>query len=113
MKLSEYLAQRRGRAVSLAAAVGVHPVMVSQWASGVKRVSVMRCVAIEEATGGAVTRKDLRPDDWHAHWPELAISAQAPARIPVYVPPPESWRQRWARRLRNAGESVRRAFDGH
>lgn len=30
------------------------------------------CVAIERATGGAVTRRDLRPDDWQDIWPELA-----------------------------------------
>lgn len=31
-----------------------------------------RCVAIERATNGAVTRKDLRPHDWRDIWPELA-----------------------------------------
>lgn len=30
------------------------------------------CVAIEQATDGAVTRQELRPDDWAAIWPELA-----------------------------------------
>lgn len=29
------------------------------------------CVAIERATNGQVTRKDLRPDDWRLIWPEL------------------------------------------
>lgn len=29
------------------------------------------CVRIERVTGGAVTRRDLRPDDWHQIWPEL------------------------------------------
>ena len=28
--------------------------------------------AIEKATAGEVTRKELRPDDWSAIWPELA-----------------------------------------
>ncbi len=36
---------------------------------------IEHCVPIERATNGAVTRKDLRPDDWAAIWPELAISA--------------------------------------
>ena len=35
-------------------------------------VPLERCVSIERATNGAVTRKDLRPDDWHEIWPELA-----------------------------------------
>ena len=29
------------------------------------------CVIIEKVTNGQVTRKDLRPDDWHLIWPEL------------------------------------------
>jgi DNA-binding transcriptional regulator YdaS (Cro superfamily) len=28
-------------------------------------------VQIERATAGAVTRRDLRPDDWGDIWPEL------------------------------------------
>lgn len=40
----------------------------------------MLCVAIERATAGTVTRRDLRPHDWHLIWPELADGAGA---IPV------------------------------
>jgi len=29
------------------------------------------CVALELATDGVITRKDLRPDDWWMLWPEL------------------------------------------
>lgn len=29
------------------------------------------CVRIESYTHGSVSRKDLRPDDWKDHWPEL------------------------------------------
>ena len=32
------------------------------------------CVAIERESGGQVTRKDLRPDDWLANWPELSAA---------------------------------------
>lgn len=28
-------------------------------------------------TGGAVSRKELRPDDWHRIWPELAAAGAA------------------------------------
>jgi len=38
----------------------------------IRGVPIERCYAIERATSGAVTRKDLRPDDWHEIWPELA-----------------------------------------
>lgn len=40
-----------------------------------------RCVAIERVTGGAVTRRDLRPDDWWLIWPEL-VDADHPAPAP-------------------------------
>lgn len=29
------------------------------------------CIAIERATGGLVTRQDLRPVDYHLIWPDL------------------------------------------
>lgn len=29
------------------------------------------CTALERESSGAVTRRDLRPDDWHLIWPEL------------------------------------------
>ena len=32
-------------------------------------------LAIEELTGGRVTRKDLRPDDYWFWWPELTDAA--------------------------------------
>lgn len=34
------------------------------------------CAQIELHSGGAVTRIDLRPDDWQDIWPELANSEQ-------------------------------------
>ena len=46
--------------------------MVSQWVGGIKPVPIERCVDIERVTEGSVTRRDLRPDDWHRIWPELA-----------------------------------------
>ncbi|THF64344.1 transcriptional regulator [Pseudothauera rhizosphaerae] len=60
-----------GTAASLARQINVSPVLISQW-SGVRPVPPVRAVAIERATGGAVTRRDLRPDDWQKIWPELA-----------------------------------------
>ena len=35
------------------------------------------CAVIEARTG--VSRRDLRPDDWHRIWPEL-VNAEHPAR---------------------------------
>ena len=31
-------------------------------------------VSIERESGGAVTRRDLRPDDWERIWPELSAA---------------------------------------
>lgn len=35
-------------------------------------LGIKLCSKIEQATNGQVTRRDLRPDDWHEIWPELA-----------------------------------------
>ena len=64
MKLSEYLSDH-GSQSTLAKAINVSPVLIHQWASGTRQVPAIRCYPIEQATKGEVTRKDLRPDDWH------------------------------------------------
>ena len=71
MDLSSYLEQR-GAASDLAERLGVPPVSVSHWSRKQRTIPIVRCVQIEKLTNGAVTRKDLRPDDWHEIWPELA-----------------------------------------
>jgi len=72
MKLSDWLSAGRGRGIELASAVVVPASLVSQWSTGVRPVPIERCLPIERATGGAVTRKDLRPADWADIWPEAA-----------------------------------------
>jgi len=61
MQLDNYVKLGRGKQMHLAKAINAQPQLVYQWAN-----------AIERATGGVVTRKDLRPDDWWKIWPELA-----------------------------------------
>ncbi|NYT38898.1 helix-turn-helix domain-containing protein [Allopusillimonas soli] len=56
---------------ALSRLLGVKPPTVHQWLSGLRPVPVERCAAIEQATQGKVTRRDLRPDDWYLIWPEL------------------------------------------
>ena len=41
------------------------------WTTGRRQIPIKYCIPIEQATRGLVTRKDLRPDDWRATWPEL------------------------------------------
>jgi len=51
-----------GSQSALSQFLGVHPAFVSQWATGRRPVPGRWCIPIEQATGGAVTRHDLRPD---------------------------------------------------
>lgn len=48
---------------------------VEHWLK-VGRVPAHHCLAIEQVTSGAVTRRDLRPDDWHLIWPDVAEDHQ-------------------------------------
>ncbi|EEI47929.1 MAG TPA: transcriptional regulator [Proteus vulgaris] len=72
MELKKYIDSLEwGGAKELADQLGVSKSFLSQMASGVSAISPKRCVEIEIATNGAVTRRDLRPDDWYKIWPEL------------------------------------------
>lgn len=62
---------------SLAGEIGISSARLGNWR--VRGVPVEHCLAIERATVGQVTRKDLRPDDWQCIWPELATSSADPA----------------------------------
>lgn len=61
---------------SLANGVGVTQQTVSNWKDG-GPIRPEHCSAIERFLGGAVTRKQLRPDDWHLVWPELVPQADS------------------------------------
>ncbi len=66
-----------GSQLALSKALGVTPVTVNQWvrpmgAQNRRPVPPKQCVRIEQLTAGAVTRRDLRPEDWRDIWPELA-----------------------------------------
>lgn len=56
---------------ALAKELQVSPSVVTEWAKRSTPVSIKRCVQLEKYTKGAVTRKELRPNDWHEIWPEL------------------------------------------
>lgn len=65
-----------GGVSALADSIGFSQSGVSNWrARG--SVPVEHCAAIEQATAGAVTRRDLRPNDWWRIWPEL-VTAEHP-----------------------------------
>ena len=68
-----------GGVVALAKAIGVTQATVSNWRMReLQSVPEKHCASIERATGGAVKRWDLRPDDWHRIWPELVGKKGAP-----------------------------------
>jgi DNA-binding transcriptional regulator YdaS (Cro superfamily) len=81
MKLSEYLALPDALSVAdLRSQIGARSdAQIRQWQHGYakRKPGPAYCLAIETATGGAVTRRDLRPGDWHRIWPDLAMKAEA------------------------------------
>lgn len=73
MRLLNYLTDAPyGEQQAIANAIGATKSDLSNWKHGKLSVPVKYCVAIERATKGAVTRRDLRPNDWADIWPELA-----------------------------------------
>lgn len=74
MDLRTWLIQERGRQVALAKHLGIKPPQVADWISRDKPVPVHHMAAIEAFTAGAVTRRDMRPTDFHRIWPELGES---------------------------------------
>lgn len=72
MNLKEHLASLDpAKEANLAAASGATVGHLRNVASGFRSASPVLASAIERATAGAVTRRDLRPDDWQSIWPEL------------------------------------------
>lgn len=45
---------------------------------GLRRPAPNLCVILEVKSGQAMTRRELRPDDWHRIWPEL-VTRKFPA----------------------------------
>lgn len=72
MDIATYLETSGLKQHEFALKIGVTQARVSHWINGA-RVPSERCIAIETATGGAVTRYDLRPD----------VFGQAPDPQPV------------------------------
>lgn len=73
-----------GSQSALASRLGVTKAAVHQWKLKGRQVPLEHCAAIEAATGGKVTRRELRPDDWPRIWPELIGADGAPA-VPADV----------------------------
>ena len=65
---------------ALAEKIGIAPSAISNWRARGTIPAPTYCLAIERATNGVVTRRDLRPDDFHLIWPDLSDQAQPVAQ---------------------------------
>lgn len=72
MKLKDFIkSQGRGYSLKMAKEIKCSPTCLSLWMNGKINVPAKKCVIIEKYTEGVVTRKDLRPKDYHEIWAEL------------------------------------------
>jgi len=53
--------------------------------------SPIYAAAIERATNGQVTRRDLRPHDWRSIWPELVESQASTGAVSRHALRPDSF----------------------
>lgn len=83
MDLKNYFSNTETTKAAFARAIGVAPALLHQWIEKIRPVAPQHCPQIESQTGGAVTRADLRPDDWHLIWPELSRIPQRRIIDPV------------------------------
>lgn len=67
-----------GTKAGLARVLGVSTMTVCEWASGRRDVPPRRALQIEQLTGGAVGRVQLRPGDYWTIWPDLPAPANTP-----------------------------------
>lgn len=66
--------------MALAKFIGVPPSFVSKMCSGEKSIPAEHCKAIEQFSAGQVTCQEMRRDDWHKYWPELAQGPATPTQ---------------------------------
>ena len=70
MNLKEYFSSGE-KIVDLAEKINKSSSYLWQLSDGRRSCPANLAPMIEQSTEGKVTRKDLRPDDWHLIWPEL------------------------------------------
>lgn len=74
MTLSDFFkTQGIGSQIKMSEALGIAAPHLSLYATGKRQVPVIVCVDIERYTGGKVSRRDLRPNDFQKIWPELSV----------------------------------------
>ncbi|HBC0585273.1 TPA: helix-turn-helix domain-containing protein [Enterobacter cloacae] len=73
----------RGQKFKLAQELGMPAGYLCQMATGYVKVPPGRALAIEEATKGQVTRRELLPEDWHKYWLPSELEHTASTRKEV------------------------------
>lgn len=76
-ELKIWLGREHGLQVQLAHLLGVKPPVVNAWLSNRRPLPMRHAAAIEQFTGGAITRQHMFPRDWARIWPELADAPTA------------------------------------
>lgn len=72
--------EHAGSQSALARLLGKSQPHIHKWLHSPNSLAPEHCAAIERVTAGAITRKELRPDDWQEIWPELALAEKAERR---------------------------------
>jgi len=62
---------KRGHSARLARLLGISPQAMYQMVKRGEPIPIEHCLTIELATGGLVTRGELRPYDKHRIWPDI------------------------------------------
>lgn len=75
--ITQFISEQRLTQSAFARSVGMSQAMLYQITKGLRPVPEKLCVRIERATNGAISRRDLRPDDWADIWPELKEAEHA------------------------------------
>ena len=78
--LKSWLSAEYGRNARLAKHLKVPPSFITKMALGDKPVPVDHGAAIEQFTGGEVSRQLMFPNDWRRIWPELETAASNDAK---------------------------------
>ena len=71
--------------MALAKHLQLPPSFVSKMLNGTKAIPAEHCRAIYAFVGGEVTLPEMRPDDWHKYWPELAVEPRTHQPADQYV----------------------------
>ena len=83
MDINKAAIEAAGGPSKVAKELGVTVQAVCFWRDGKREMPPEYCATLERMGEGRVTRKQMRPDDWHLIWPELSGAEGAPEPKPA------------------------------